>query len=181
MSKKEFDSFLKTEERTKKPAIDWNIEKKKWLAYLDVLFSDVKKWLKEYVDTKQVNLEFKDLEIYEEPLGAYKVKSLKISIGDKIAQLTPIGTILLGTRGRVDLSGRSGTVKFILAGKNSTGPKIEVKILASKEEKQDAKNKKSELQPQIDWVWKITSNPPRIEYTELNQDTFLQCLLEVIK
>ncbi len=181
MSKKEFDVFLKKEEQKKKPPVDWEVEKKKWYAHLDKLYADIQAWLNEYIISQKIKLEFNNIDIHEEALGTYSVKELKIFIGDKIAKLTPIGTILIGTRGRADLSGIAGAVKFILADKDATGPKIEVKVFMTDEESQkDAENEKNKHKPQMDWAWKITSNPPRIKYTELNQDTFLQCLMEVI-
>ena len=181
MSKKKFDDFLKSEEQKKKPAVDWEGEKRKWFEHLDKLYGDIQEWLKEYIISHKLKLEFNDIEIYEEALGTYSVKELKIFIGDKIATLTPKGTILIGTKGRVDLKGKAGNVKFILADKKATGPKFEIKINWSGEEKhKDSKTDKIKPKPQIDWTWKITSNPPSIKYTELNQDTFLQCLLEVI-
>jgi hypothetical protein len=181
MGKREFDDFLKKEEQKKKPPIDWEAEKKKWFEHLNKLFSDVKIWLNEYVDAKKIKIEFNNIDIHEEAIGTYTVKELRIFIGDKIAKLTPIGTILIGTKGRADLSGNAGTVKFILADKNATGLKIEFKeSILEKEKQKDTKNEKKKSEPQINWVWKITSNPPRIKYTDLNQDTFLQCLMEVI-
>jgi len=181
MSKKEFDDFLKKEEGNKKVQVDWEEEKQKWISHLDKLFSDIKSWLKEYVDLDKIKLEFNSIDIHEEALGTYSVKELTIKIGDKAAKLTPIGTILIGTRGRADLTGRSGSVRFILTDKSATEPNITVKVFMSEEEKlKDSEEEKKKAKNPIDWVWKITSNPPRIKYTELNQDTFLQCLMEVV-
>jgi len=181
MSKKEFDDFLKKEVQKKNPHFDWDAEKKIWIAHIEKLFADVETWLKEYTTTRKIKIEYNKLDIHEETLGTYTVNELKIIINDKVAKLTPIGTILIGTRGRADLSGSTGIVKFILADKKATGPKIEFKESISDAEKQKSlENKKEQPKVQIDWVWKITSNPPRIKYTELNQETFLQCLMEVI-
>lgn len=95
--------------------------------------------------------------------------------------MTPIGTVLIGTKGRVDFSGRAGTVRFILADKSSSGPKFETRIFMSEEEKNKfEEQEKNNPKPEINWVWKISSDPPKITYTALNQDTFLQCLMQVI-
>jgi hypothetical protein len=79
------------------------------------------------VTLKTIKLETNPIEIYEEALGSYKSQELKITIGNNVAKLTPIGTILIGTIGRADLTGKRGTVKFILADKESSGIKITVK------------------------------------------------------
>jgi len=180
MSKKEFDTFLEKEEAQKKSPIDWNAEKDWWLNKIETLYTDVQNWLKEYTDSNKVNIEINDINIFEEPLGVYSAKQMKIKINDKIATLTPIGTILIGTKGRVDLNGDEGTIRFILADRKSSGPKVEIKIYLSDEEKmQYEEEEKKKIKPIIDWVWKITTNPPKIKYTELNQDTFLKALIEV--
>ncbi len=183
MSNKEFEAFLKKEEEKgkKETPIDWEGIKKKWFVHLDKLFLDIQTWLKEYVEDNRIKLGFNNIEIQEEALGKYTVKELIIVIYGKTAQLTPIGTILIGTPGRADLSGPAGTVRFILADRNATGPKIEFKVFTSEEErKKDAENEKKKTKLETEWIWKITSNPPRIKYTELNKETFLQCLTEVI-
>jgi len=180
MSKKEFDDFLKKEEEKKKPAIDWEAEKKWWLDKLYNLYKDIQNWLKEYVENNQLSVEYSKIDIYEEALGSYTVQQMKIKIGKKTAKLIPIGTILIGTKGRVDMTGDAGTIRFILADKQATGPKIEIKVFLSEEEKRkDEEKRKKAIKPKIDWTWKITTNPPRIKYSELNQDSFLQCLMQV--
>lgn len=180
MIKKEFDDFLRKEEEKKKPPIDWDAEKNWWIKQLDNLYTDIQSWLKEYIDIQKIILEFNNIDIYEEALGTYTVRQMTIKLSDKIAKLTPIGTILIGTKGRVDMTGKAGTMRFILADRQATGPKIEVKVFLSEEEKRKNEDiEKKKEKSQIEWVWKITSNPPRIKYTELNQETFLQCLMQV--
>lgn len=181
MSKKEFDSFLKRENDNKRSSVDWEAEKKKWIENLDILFNDIKSWLKEYVDSQKIIVKLNNIDIFEEALGSYSVQEMTIIVGNKTAKLTPIGTILIGTKGRVDLTGKMGSVRFILAPMDAKGPKIEITEFTSQEEMikhtEEQKNKKKSL---INLVWKITSNPPKIKYSDLNQDSFLQCLMEVI-
>lgn len=182
MSKKEFDEFLEKVAQNNKPAGDREEETIDWFkGQLKILFDNVETWLKEYVDEEKIILEYKDLEIYEESLGSYMVKRLKIVIGSKTAELIPIGTVLIGTAGRADLSSGVETIRFILADRNATGPNFVSSIFESEEELlkfEEGENNKSK--PQIDWTWKITSNPPHIKYSELNQDSFLDCLKGVI-
>ena len=178
MSKEEFDDFLRKEEEQKQTTIDWEDRKKWWLMQLNILFSDIQNWLKEYIDSKKINVEFNYIDIYEEILGSYKAQQMRIKINDKIATLTPFGTILIGTNGRVDMTGNVDRVRFILTDRNAKGIKIESKLYFSDEHKRKEEEKKPS-QPQIDWVWKITTNPPKIKYSDLNQDSFLECLVQV--
>jgi len=178
MSKKEFDDFLRKEEK-KKPTIDWDDQKKWWLNKLDDLYKDIQGWLKEYIDKQQLFTECSNIDIYEEALGSYTAKQMKIQIGNKIAKIIPIGTILIGTKGRVDLTGDAGRVRFILADKQATGPRIEANVFLSEEERQNYEKQKRARAKKVDWAWKITTSPPRIKYSELNQDSFLHCLMQV--
>lgn len=180
MGKKEFDTFLKNEESKKEPAVDREAERIWWIKQLGVLFSEIKGWLKEYIETKKINLEIQEIEIFEAALGTYTVQEITIKIGNKVVKLTPIGTILIGTKGRVDMVGKTGTVRFILADKKAVEPKIEFGIFPTDEAKkkhQEAQRKKERTE--TDWVWKISSSPPKIKYTDLNQDIFLEHLMEV--
>lgn len=180
MGKKEFDDFLRKEEEKKKPTVDWDAEKNWWLKQLDILYTDIQGWLKEYIEKKKISVEFSNIDIYEEALGTYTARQMRIKVSDKIATLTPIGTILIGTKGRIDMKCNAESIRFILADRHATGPKIVMKEYLSEEEKRKdngAENKQAK--PQIEWVWKITTDPPRIKYTDLNQDTFLQSLMLV--
>jgi hypothetical protein len=164
MSKKAFDDFLRKEEEKRTPAFDWDAEKKWWLNQVDNLYADIQNWLKEYIDSKKISIEFSNIDIYEEVLGVYSARQMSIKINDKFATLTPVGTVLIGTKGRVDMTGSVGAIRFILADRNAKGLKIEAK---------------KDNQTQTDWVWKITTDPPRIEYKDLTQDTFFNCLIQV--
>ncbi len=181
-NKKEFDAFLKKEEEKKKPQINWNSRKDEWIGFINKLYDDIHLWLNDYIITDQIKLEFNDFDIFEEAIGRYTVRELKIYIGSHIAKLTPIGTVLIGTRGRVDLTGKFGTIKFILADKDSTKPNISVRVVleSEEEEKKYQEERKKLAQKNVELVWKISSNPPSIRYTDLNEDTFYDSLMKVI-
>lgn len=95
--------------------------------------------------------------------------------GHKV-KLEPIGTNLIGAKGRVDLIGKNGTIRFVLVNKNSSGPKIKVNIWIEGEEPP----KQEEVSKILEWEWKISTPPPRIKYIEFNQETFLSALMEVV-
>jgi hypothetical protein len=100
-----------------------------------------------------------------------------VNIKGQEVELDPIGTNLIGARGRADMHGRRGTVRFVLVGKTSSRPNVRVSLAdASKGSRTEIASKDSE----IEWSWKIATPPPRIEYLELNQESFLDSLLEVI-
>jgi hypothetical protein len=66
----------------------------------------------------------------------------------------------------------TGKVKFVLVNKNASTPKINVWIKGEQPPKEEAKI--------IQWDWKIATPPPRIQYINLQQDTFLNALMELV-
>ena len=183
MGKKEFDDFLQqlTQKKSNIKKIDWEAEKKYWLEYIEQFYKMVEGYLNDYVTTGKITLEYKKKYITEENIGTYETKELKIIINDNIATFTPIGTLLIGTKGRIDLSSKHGIVRFILADKDSFGPKIEVNVFYTDEERKIFEEKQKTLQKkEINWTWKIASEPPIVKYIDLNQDSFFDVLLDII-
>ncbi len=181
MENKEFDEFLRRQDEKSESSVNWEQEKYLWLQQIDTFYSYIKRWLKEYVDTKRIIVQSNQIEITEEYIGTYNVEEVKIIIGNKIATLTPKGTLMIGTRGRIDMTGRSETIRFVLADKNSEGPKIEITEYSSEYEKEQKElNDKKRAKPKTQWIWKISSDPPNISYTELNRESFLKSLMKVL-
>ncbi len=182
MGKVEFEQFLQNEVIEKRNNINRGLYKDEWFRHLNKLFHNVEKvWLAEYVEQDKIQIKHSKIEIYEEAIGMYVTKELQIFIGERVAKLTPIGTMLIGTRGRADLIGLNGSIKFILADKKATSPKVEIKEFTSDEDwRLHMENKNKNTMNEVELIWKITSNPPRVRFTELNQDTFLECLMQVI-
>ncbi len=179
--KKEFDKFLVSNEKKAKPEIDWEKRKTEWLEKIDDLYNNINNWLSDYTESSRIELKYIDYPMFEEALGSYMVKKLEIKLGDQVATIEPIGTILIGARGRADLSGRKGKIKFVLTDKNISKPKITVRIIGTPEEEKKREEELAKLpKEQIDWVWKISTNPPNITYTDLTQETFLNSIIKVI-
>ena len=180
MVKEDFESFLNKESGKVKKTINWEEKLTRWKSFINSLYLNINEWLKEYVKSGKIEIDTYDIEIYEEAIGKYTVRAMKIKLGDNIVKLIPIGTVLIGTIGRVDVVGESGTQKIILADKNATGPKIETNEFVPEKKKQHDERIIRISNTPVDWKWKFTSNPPRIKYTELNQESFFECLMNVI-
>jgi len=100
-----------------------------------------------------------------------------IRIGLEEIKLIPIGTMLISSKGRVDVIGPAGTGRLILVNKKATSARqlISVTIV-------DPKNPpppKRAIREQIEWVWKIAGRPPTTTFIELNKESFFQLLLEI--
>ena len=122
-----------------------------------------------------INYEYSEKRIIEPYIGEYEVRVLQIELGSHTIKLEPIGTNLIGAKGRVDLIGANGTVKFVLVDKTSSGPRIKTKVSVNGEE-----SPKEEEIKDIEWDWKIATHPPNIQYIDLEPDTFFDALMEVI-
>jgi len=166
MSKKDFDAFIKKQATKPENQINWNNRKNEWLHDIKNFYSLVQTWLKEYQNQGQATLEFLPYQLNEEYIGSYETQELHLKIANQEIVFIPIGTILFGSKGRIDMEGRAGKVKFILTDKKST--KAKVQIYQGKQPKN------------IKWAWKITTPPPTVQLLELNEESFFEALMEVI-
>ena len=178
MGKKEFDDFIKKQKiaSESEKEIDWEANKEEWLKRLDDFYLIIEEYLKEYVAEDKVKYSYSNIEITETYIGSYIAKTLNIDLGKHKVELKPIGTTLIGAKGRVDLIGANGKVKFVLVNKDLSAPRIKFEIYIQGEEPA-----KKEEEPEIlEWDWKIATPPPRISYINLEQETFLDALMEVV-
>lgn len=173
MSRKSFEEFLSAQ--GSEPAPDVKKELNEWMSFLDDFFGRVNTYLKPYVDAKTVKIEPGKVQIFEDLIGPYPAPKMTIFMGSKIATLVPIGTYLIGSKGRVDLKGPRGTVRFVLVDKNSSGPRVTVTIRGANDPVPPAPPL-----PKIEWEWRIASAAPNIRYIELNEDSFFDTLLETV-
>jgi hypothetical protein len=178
MSKVEFEEFLKRKpDKGFEEEIDWEKRRDDWIKNLDLFYDKIKKYLKKYIDTGDVTFRTVKKSINEEQIGVYDVDKLIIRFKGNEVVFEPVGTILIAARGRVDMEGNAGDVRFVLVDKNSDGPRIKVKVTTSEDKVSKKNNKKPEAAV---YVWKIATPPPHVQFVELNEDSFFSSLMEVI-
>ena len=167
MSKKDFDDFIN---KQKKPSVDTD-KKEEWLKYINDFYSKVENFLSEYVKSDKVSLQTSEKNITGKDIGDYTVKVLDIILGEHTVRLEPIGTDIIGVgvKGRIDLIGENGRVKFLL----------KLTLMGCMKYAQQVAFPEESLKP-IELEWTIATPPPKIEYISLNQEVFLEALLEVI-
>jgi len=183
MSKTSFKEFVEQEKAAedRKNSIDWEEQRKLYLKRLETLFDDVKKFLREFTESGSVQIKKKKVKIEEECIGEYEVPVLRIQIYGKYADLLPAGTNMLGTPGRVDVIGDIATIRLILADKNEDRPQIFASFSwAKKNSKRNQEKVEDGIMRKRDYVWKIITDPPDIRYIDLNEDSFLSALQEVL-
>ena len=186
-----FDEFVNQQVAKAKPSTDWIQERDTWIRHLDQFYQLVKGFLRKYIEQDKVRIAWTTKQINEEYSGTYEVDSLEVQIGTVKVHFDPIGTNLIGARGRVDMHGPHGTVKFVLVPKAASAVRVIVQetyigardgSLADLANQDFAKTKPSKddpIPPGEEWAWKIATRPPNIKYIDLEEDAFFSAIMEV--
>jgi hypothetical protein len=177
MSKKKFEDLLdkhKTESEEKK--IDWEKEKSKWIHFISQFYSTVESWFEPYKSAGKLSYEYQKIIISEDHIGNYETNVMIVDFAGQKLTMEPIGTLLIGTKGRIDMEGTRGRVQFILTDKENKGMKVSVSTFTNGEPPKKQKEKK-----EIDWIWKIVlKEARRVSFEEFNEDNFFSALMEIV-
>lgn len=178
MGKKDFEKFLKDQEKQRAASTPFDPKKEleEWKGMLDQLYGMVEDFINDYRVKGQIEIAYKPIQLKEEFSGPYEVRSLRLKIAGGNVSFVPIGTMLMGTKGRVDMVGPTGTAQFILVDKESNRPSVQVTVRKPGEPKKEATEPRKTPQ----WTWKIIGSDPRMTYVELTQESFLDVLMEVL-
>jgi hypothetical protein len=169
-----FDDFVQREieaaRKAGRDSIDWEAEKSEWLRHLDDLYYRVKMFLKQYIDAGQITTRFGTVELNEEHLGPYTAPSMIITIGAKAVALEPVGTVMAGSRGRIDVTCNLARGQMILIESGTVAQLIPSSgigrtLLADKKLTEGR------------WIWKIVTRDTQ----DLTREAFLGLLLEIAK
>lgn len=177
MSKKDFEDLLKKHEsKSEEKEIDWQSQKDEWLEFIDQFYKTIEQWLSPYREQGTVSYSYKELQLTEEYIGTYTVKVMIVDFAGQKLTFEPIGTLLIGTKGRIDMEGVKGRVQFILADKDSKGMKVSVSISIDGEKQEEKKKQKTP-----DWTWKIVLRESRkVSFVEFNEGNFFDALMEIV-
>lgn len=109
-----FTEFLRSkrlEEQAEGPVLAKR--KAEWLRSLDELFEQIAFWLQEPMAQNLVTLEKETIELNEYRLGSYTAPRLVLQIGHDTVYVEPVGTYVIGAKGRVDMKTRGASSKPI--------------------------------------------------------------------
>ena len=173
MTNMSFDEFVNEQIDKKEPSIDWTRIRDDWKEHLDEFYQLAEGFLQKYLDQGKVQITRVTKQINEEYIGNYDVESLEVQIGTIKICFDPIGTRILGAKGRVDMLGPHGTVKFVFVSEAASSPAIRVIQGTSSEVMDEPKDGVDE------WAWKIRTRPPNVKYIELEEESFLSAIMEV--
>lgn len=169
-----FDDFVNREivaaRRPDGPKTDWQREEEEWLRRLDDLYLRLDTFLRPYIDAGQISISIHPIEINEEHLGSYMVPQMTINIGNKSVLLEPMGTVQVGSRGRVDVVCNRARKMMILVESGT-----EAQLLPSSGIGRPQISKKSLTEGR--WIWRIVTH----ETVDLTRDSFQALLVDVAK
>ncbi len=173
MSKKDFEHLLsKHESKEKEDPINWEQQKQEWLSFINQFYTYLETWFEPYKTNGKLSYEYRPYSLTEENIGTYETRTMYVKFAGQDLKIEPIGTLLIGTKGRIDLEGARGRIQFILADRQSKEPNIRVSI---------GEPIKNDNPKKIDWTWKIALRDARkIAYEEFNEDNFFDALMEVV-
>jgi hypothetical protein len=173
-----FDDFVKRQQTTTpdEPPVDWSSQRDEWLRYLDQLYAQIDSYLDAYLSSGQVRREYRQIMLNEENIGSYTANQMVLTFGRQEVTLTPIGTLLFGMKGRVDALGPAGGARLFLVNTKATSARSIVTVRVGRILPPPDFSQPTEP---IEWVWKIGSPPPEINFIELTQETFFEMILAV--
>lgn len=101
--------------------VNWAARRHKWLEELSRLMGDIKTWLINAGISLDAIESFAEA-LNEESLGRYSATGLRVRIGAALITFQPIGSVLIGAYGRVDVfSDQPGTPTVKLIADLATG------------------------------------------------------------
>ncbi len=145
-------------------AVDWSKRKVKWLDEIGKLNIFIHDCLVG-AGVSENDISFFDKTIQEEALGVYTAKGIEARIGDAIVKFTPVGSVLIGAFGRVDVSStnaRGGTVKLIADASHSDSTQANTPSY------------------QLDWEWSVYPNRSRSGGYSLDEEGLAKALESVL-
>ena len=181
MTKADFDQFVDSElAQGAGESFDAETRIEEWRLDRENFISSVKEFLKEYTESGRIQVEEYEKTIREERLGEYVANKYVIAIGGKRLKLEPVGTSLIGAKGRFDLSGPGRTSTFVLVPKDSTGPKVMVSIVGDQlgsEGRMNFAKKDPPREPDL-WEWKLVAGSPDYVYKSIDSDVFFTAVMQ---
>jgi hypothetical protein len=126
----QFKDFVARQQRPASAdnAPDWDRERDEWLSYLQQLYDLIAEYLDEYIKSGAIELRRSPIELNEENIGVYEAQRLTIVIGKQEILLTPIGTRLIESKGRVDVEGSAAKSRLVLVDKEITDARRMVRV-----------------------------------------------------
>ena len=93
--------------------IRWDIVRQEWLETLKKFYDTIKLWLSEEKREGLLEIEDRVVTLNEEYLGSYQAPALEIKALGQVISLKPVGRLIIGAQGRVDMESYKGKERFL--------------------------------------------------------------------
>ena len=151
-----------------------------WLRDLDSLYRMIEGYLQEYIVDGLIRRSFTEIELDEPDIGKYSARKMDINIGKQRVSLVPIGTQLVGCKGRVDAEGSAGRAQILLLDERVKRAADLIKVRVSTEGSDPHLSPSvPAANPQISWTWKILTNSVDKRFVDLDKESFFSLLMEI--
>lgn len=177
METKEFERFVASQQETNVDAkFDRAQVRDEWLSELASLYMKIAGFLQDYISAGSISYGYTKIELTEQEIGTYTANRMDISIGRQLISLVPVGTFLVGCKGRVDAEGSAGRAQILLVNERAKSAADLVRVRANM--KGSASPSPPEQQP-ISWAWKIVTTTAPKRFVDLDKESFFALLMEI--
>jgi len=148
-----------------------------WRHELDSLYQKMEEYLNDYINSG-LRTERRLVQLTEDYLGTYEAEALAILIGRDEVTAEPVGTMLIGSRGCVDLSGPRKTLRIVWLKKGGLITRVTISEETHNWQETDVR---PALRGDIDCSgWYFVTPPPDAIATPLNEDSFRDAVMDVV-
>jgi hypothetical protein len=180
MTKLDFDKFVQRQQgkSQKTEVFDSQLELREWQAALENLYQKIHDYMIEYINGKQAAITYRIVQLNEEFSGPYEAKEMLLKVGPSTISFTPVGTMLIGSKGRVDVTGPHGSTRLVRMDRKIERASQFFKWTVTVVGESSA----SIVEPtkaKIDWTWKLATPPPDLRFVELDQESFFDMMLSI--
>lgn len=180
MTKKSFSDFVNEKNSLSSVKFDPEEQIHEWITLLEDLYAKIRSYLHPFIMEGSTELTYYPVTIQEESLGSYQVNSATLKIGNIKFLFSPVGTMLIGSKGRVDIIGPKGTRSVALI--KGDGPRIKVTVSIN-DGKATAPTPAPAIthspEDELPWRWVILSAKPPYKFTNLEQESFQNLIMEL--
>jgi hypothetical protein len=157
--------------------IDWAGMRDEWLRDLGAFHEKIVDFLQEYIDGGAITYDFTEIELAEPDIGRYLARRMDIKIGKQRVSLVPVGTLLVGCKGRVDAVGSAGRAQILLVDERARSAADLIRITVNV--KGSVPPSPPAGKPPISWAWKILTNAVQRRFVDLDRESFFALLMEI--
>jgi hypothetical protein len=102
--------------------VDWKEMKDWWVQTVHDLFNQIDGWLHSLIQSGSVKSLRKTTKLMEQDLGRYDIESLELQLSSRKLTFDPVGTMLIGAFGRIEVSGPNGKAVLLLLNTDKAVP-----------------------------------------------------------